>query len=293
MKSGFITIIGKTNAGKSTLLNAILGKKVAITSFKAQTTRNAIQGIYNKDDLQMVFVDTPGLVNPHHALDDYMKKEALTSLGGVEAVIFLVDSSAKKDEKFLLEMHSRLKTLEVPLFIVFNKIDLATFEMMENIKKEYLALFPTSKQIEISAKEKFNIDLLLNEIASILPDQMAFYDQKTISNHPISFLLKEIIREQLLLNLNDEVPHSCAVKINSIVRKSETTHIEAIIYVERDSQKGIVIGKKGSMILKIGKASRREMEEILHRKVNLKLLVRVEPNWRNSSRLLEEFGYKD
>lgn len=293
MKSGFITIIGKTNAGKSTLLNAILNKKVAIATSKAQTTRNAIQGIYNRDDLQMIFIDTPGLVKVHHQLDSYMKKEALTSLGGVEAVIFLIDSSAPSDENFLKEMVSRLKTLEVPLFVVFNKIDLATFEVMEKLKKEYKELFPNAKQIEISAKEKFNIDTLINEIAAILPEQHAFYDKDTISNQPISFLFKEIIREKLLLNLKEEVPHSCAVKINSVVRKSDITHIEAIIYVEKESQKGIVIGKKGSMISKIGKAARLEIEEILHRKVNLKLIVRVGDDWRNSSRLLEEFGYKD
>lgn len=293
MKSGFVTIIGQTNAGKSTLLNRILKKKVAIATSKVQTTRNAIQGIYNAENVQIVFIDTPGLLKPHHQLDNYMKKAALSSLGGVEGVLFLIDSSLSFPEDFVKEMKSRLETLDVPLFLVFNKIDLATYAHMEQIKKAYTSYFPTAKKLEISALDGFGVDDLLKEIIAILPDQEAFYDEKTISNHPVSFLFSEIIREQLLINLRQEIPHSAAVKIESIEKKSDTTHIHGIILVERDSQKAIVIGSKGNMIRKIGIGARKEMEEILHRKVNLKLVVRVEENWRNSERILQEYGYKD
>ena len=283
MKSGFVTIIGQTNAGKSTLLNRILKKKVAIATSKVQTTRNAIQGIYNAENVQIVFIDTPGL----------LKKAALSSLGGVEGVLFLIDSSLSFPEDFVKEMKSRLETLDVPLFLVFNKIDLATYAHMEQIKKAYTSYFPTAKKLEISALDGFGVDDLLKEIIAILPDQEAFYDEKTISNHPVSFLFSEIVREQLLINLRQEIPHSAAVKIESIEKKSDTTHIHGIILVERDSQKAIVIGSKGNMIRKIGIGARKEMEEILHRKVNLKLVVRVEENWRNSERILQEYGYKD
>ena len=293
MKAGFITIIGKTNAGKSTLLNTILQKKVAIATAKAQTTRNAIQGIYNSSDVQMIFIDTPGLVKPHHHLDDYMKKEALSSLADVEAVIFLIDSSAPIDDAFNQEMKHRLETLTVPLFVVFNKIDLATFKKMEEAKKVYKELFPKALFKEICAKDGFGVKDLLNDITSILPSHEAFYSEETISNHPVSFLLQELIREQLLLNLRDEVPHSCAVKIVHMERKSDSTHIDATIFVERESQKAIVIGKKGCMIRKIGTNARKEIEEILHRKVYLELSVKVGYDWRNSLRLLKDLGYQD
>lgn len=293
MKTGFVTIIGRTNAGKSTLLNRILKKKVSIATSKPQTTRNAIQGIYNDEDSQIVFVDTPGLVNPHHSLDTFMKKEALSSLGGVDAVIYLLDSYLPFEEEVEIEMKSRLKTLECPLFIVFNKIDLATITKMEKLKKDYGEYFTPHKMIEICCKDGFNIDELINSIKEVLHDGDIYYPEGMISNHPMSFLYAEIIREQLLLNLKHEVPHSAAVKIEKVERKSDTTHIYAKIIVERDSQKAIVIGKKGDMITRIGKAARIELENILKRKVNLKLLVTVEEDWRNSSRMLKELGYDD
>lgn len=292
MKSGFITIIGKTNAGKSTLLNQILKKKVSIVTYKPQTTRNAIQGIYNDDDSQIIFIDTPGILKPHHELDSFMNKEAFTSLSDIEGVIYLIDASAKFDEATTLEMKSRLGTLTVPLFIVLNKIDLATAPKMEELKKQYALYFPNARLIEISALDGFNVDYLLNEVKSILQDGVCYYGKNTLSNHPLNFLFAELIREQLLLLLQEEVPHSCAVKVDSIEKKSSSTHVFAKIIVERDSQKAIVIGKQGSMIKKIGEKSRLEMEKITKNKINLKLLVGVENDWRNSSRILKEYGYE-
>ncbi len=293
MKSGFVTIIGRTNAGKSTLLNKILNKKVSIVTNKPQTTRNAIQGIYNDSDSQIVFIDTPGVLKPHHELDSFMNKEALTSLADVECVIYLVDASLKFDEASNLEMKSRLSTLKVPLFVVLNKIDLATAPHMEEVKKLYHDYFPNSKMFEISALDGFNVETLIAEIKNVLDDGFAYYGENTLSNHPLNFLFAELIREQLLLQLKHEVPHSCAVKVESIEKKASSTHVYAKIIVERDSQKAIVIGKNGEMIKRIGNKARLEMEKIINKKVNLKLFVGVETDWRNSSRILKEYGYDD
>ena len=271
--------------------NRILKKKVSIATSKPQTTRNAIQGVYNDEDSQIIFVDTPGLVSPHHSLDTFMKKEALSSLGGVEAVIYLLDSYLPFNEEIECEMKSRFSTLEVPLFIVFNKIDLATAPKMEALKKAYQDYFNPHKIIEISALDGFNVDYLIDEVKAVLNDGELYYPEGMLSNHPMSFLYSEIIREQLLINLKHEVPHSSAVKIDKVTRKTDTTHIMATIIVERDSQKGIVIGKQGAMIRRIGESARIELESILKRKVNLKLFVTVENDWRNSRRLLKELGY--
>ena len=275
MKTGFVTIIGRTNAGKSTLLNKILKKKVSIATSKPQTTRNAIQGVYNDEDSQIIFVDTPGLVSPHHELDTFMKKEALNSLSGVDAVIYLLDSYLGFDEEVEREMKSRLKTLDVPLFIVLNKIDLATAPKMEKMKKEFLEYFNPTKLIEMTALNGFGIDEVISSVKEVLPDGEKYYPEGMLSNHPMSFLYSEIIREQLLLNLKHEVPHSCAVKIDKVERKTDTTHILATIIVDRDSQKGIVIGKNGEMIRKIGQSARLELQSILKRKVNEGVDVRI------------------
>ncbi len=291
MKSGFVTIIGKTNAGKSTLLNRILKLKVSIATSKPQTTRNAIQGIYNDVDTQIIFIDTPGIVKPHHSLDNYMLKEAFSSLGDIDAVIYLIDSFQEFDQEYEEVMKSRFSTLKVPLFIVLNKIDLQIAPKMEALKKYYSELFKNAKIIEISALSGFNVDSLISEIKNVLKDGEEYYPEGMISNHPMSFLYSEIIREQLLLNLRHEVPHSSAVKIDKIERKTDTTHIYATIVVDKDSQKGIVIGKNGEMIRLIGQKAREELESILKRKVNLKLYVQVEKGWRNSQRILKELGY--
>ncbi len=293
MKSGFVTIIGRTNAGKSTLLNQILKKKVSIATSKPQTTRNAIQGIYNDDEAQIIFIDTPGILNPHHELDAFMNKQALTSLSDVEAVIFLIDASINFNEESVLEMQKRLCTLKVPLFLVLNKIDLATITHMEEIKAKYNELFKDAKLIEISALDGFNVDTLIKEIKNVLEDGVQYYGKYTYSNHPLTFLFAELIREQVLLNLEKEVPHSCAVKVDYIDNRASFVDVSAKIIVERRSQKGIVIGKNGSMIKRIGHLSRLQMEEIMHKKVNLNLIVGVEEDWRNSARVLKEFGYDD
>ena len=293
MKSGFVSIIGKTNAGKSTLINLITKNKISICTPKPQTTRNSIQGIYNDEDSQIVFIDTPGFLSPHQKLDEYMNKQAFSSLNGIDGVILLVDAGVafNKDRDSVIEKN--LKTLEVPLFIVFNKIDLTNIYLINNLKKEYSQMFPNAYVVEISAKKDVNIDLLINKIKDILPEGLKFYPDDIKSDHPISFLISEIIREKILLYTRDEVPHSCAVKIEKMEKNNNSLYINATIICERNSQKVIIIGNKGSMLKRIGIAARKDIEKLLNRKINLETFVRVEERWRNSDIYLKEFGYKD
>ena len=281
MKSGFVSIIGKTNAGKSTLLNQIVKSKVSIVTHKQQTTRNAIQGIYNDDDSQIVFIDTPGILNPHQKLDKFMNKQAYGSLDGIDAVILLVDAGNPYNEEKDLPLLKSLVNLECPFFIVFNKIDLTNIFLINNLKKKYQEVFPNAEIIEISAAKNVNVELLINKIKDILPEGYQFYPEEVKSDHPISFLIGEIIREKMLLCLDQEVPHCTAVKIEKMEKINDTLQIMATIVCERASQKGIIIGAQGKMLKRIGSKARVEIEKILDRKVNLKTFVRIEEKWRN------------
>lgn len=291
MKSGFVTILGKTNAGKSTLINQIVKSKVSIVTHKQQTTRNAIQGIYNDEDSQIVFIDTPGILNPHQKLDKFMNKQAYGSLDGIDAVILLVDGGNPFNEEKDLPLLKTLTNLECPFFVVFNKIDLTNIFLINNLKKKYQEIFPNAEIIEISAIKNVNIDLLIKKIKEILPDGYQFYPEDVKSDHPISFLISEIIREKMLLCLDQEVPHCTAVKIEKMQKINDTLQIDATIVCEKASQKGIIIGSQGKMLKRIGSKARVDIEKILNRKINLKTFVRVEEKWRDSTSYLKEFGY--
>ena len=291
MKSGFVTILGKTNAGKSTLINQIVKSKVSIVTHKQQTTRNAIQGIYNDEDSQIVFIDTPGILTPHQKLDKFMNKQAYGSLDGIDAVILLVDGGNPFNEEKDLPLLKTLTNLECPFFVVFNKIDLTNIFLINNLKKKYQEVFPNAEIIEISAIKNVNIDLLIKKIKEILPDGYQFYPEDVKSDHPISFLISEIIREKMLLCLDQEVPHCTAVKIEKMEKINDTLQIDATIICEKASQKGIIIGSQGKMLKRIGSKARVDIEKILNRKINLKTFVRVEEKWRDSTSYLKEFGY--
>ena len=293
MKSGFVTILGKTNAGKSTLINQIVKSKVSIVTHKQQTTRNAIQGIYNDEDSQIVFIDTPGILTPHQKLDKFMNKQAYGSLDGIDAVILLVDGGNPFNEEKDLPLLKTLTNLDCPFFVVFNKIDLTNIFLINNLKKKYQEVFPNAEIIEISAIKNVNIDLLIKKIKDVLPEGYQFYPEEVKSDHPISFLISEIIREKMLLCLEQEVPHCVAVKIEKMEKINDTLQIDATIVCEKSSQKGIIIGSQGKMLKRIGSKARIEIEKILNRKVNLKTFVRVEERWRDSPSYLKEFGYFD
>ncbi len=290
MKSGFVSIIGRPNVGKSTLLNAIINKKISIVSPKAQTTRNNIQGIYHGEDTQIVFVDTPGIYQAKVKLGQEMDKMAYSAMKDIDALVLVVDSSIpySEQDEFLL---SKLTNVTVPFFIVMNKIDLVNINQITKIKSIYQDRFPNAKLIETVANERFNVDALIKELEAVLPEGPAYYDQETITDQDEIFQIKEIIREKALRILKDEVPHAIAIYMNNIEWDEDPIDIRATIIVEKDSQKGIVIGKGGKMIKSIGTKARKDIEDLLGQHVYLELYVKVREDWRNQDSALKEFGY--
>ena len=291
MKSGFVALIGRPNVGKSTLLNALLNKKVSIISPKPQTTRNSIMGVYNDDESQIVFVDTPGIHKPYFKLGEYMNKVAFASTRDVEAIVLLVDSSLEfgEGDQYLVDhIHS-----DAPIFVVFNKIDLTNILLITRLKEKYRELFPDSKFIEISALNNVSIDDLLKELKNCLSEGPQFFPREQVTDKDNAFVISELIREKILYLTKQEIPHSVAVYIEKIEEKKDKYNIYATIVVERDTQKGILIGKGGKMIKRIGVLARKDIEAYLNKRVNLTTFVRVEEEWRNSTRCLREFGYQD
>lgn len=297
MKTGFIGIIGRPNVGKSTLMNAILGEKVAITTDKPQTTRNTIRGIYTRIDseengVQMVFIDTPGIHKPHSKLGSYMTDSAINTFKEVDLILFLVDSDISKGpgDKYILEM---LKSIKTPKFLVINKIDKMSPEEFRKIYDEYNAMNVFQGIYGTSAKEGRNIDALICASEDYLEEGPMYFPEDMVTDHPERFIVSEIIREKVLLYLNDEVPHGVAVEIESYKEEDRITRIGAVIYCERKSHKGIIIGKEGKKLKGIGKSARLEIEGLLGCKVFLELWVKVKENWRDSDFALSNFGYKD
>ena len=290
MKSGFVSIIGRPNVGKSTILNALLERKVSIVTEKAQTTRNAIKGIYDDGDYQIVFIDTPGIHKAHHSLGKIMNRDALDSAKDVDAIVLVVDASKKVDEGDMFIHESLSKN--IPTYVVINKIDLVRITQAQDIKKQYQELYPKAQIIEMSAIENFGIDTLLNKIKSVLKEGPRYFEEDAISDKDSSFFVSEVIREKLLNLLKDEVPHNLAVRVDEIKHKSESVMIHATIIVDRDSHKGIVIGKDGKRIKAIGTRARKELEEYFQKRIFLELFVSVKEDWLNNPRILKELGYK-
>lgn len=290
-KSGFVSIIGRPNVGKSTLLNQILKQKVVIVSPKAQTTRNKIQGIYTTDEEQIIFIDTPGIHKAKNELGIAMNEFAFTSLSGADLILYLVDATVPigSGDKFIIETLKKIKT---PIFLVANKVDLLndTNRILENITSYKIEGNFTSG-ITISAANNFNIDKLLDMIKERLPIGPMYYPKDQLLDQPERFVVLEMIREKVLLNTKDEVPHSVAITIERFKELNNLIEIMATIIVERDSQKKIIIGKDGSMIKKMGTQARLDIIKLLGCKVHLELFVKVEKDWRNKRYQLKEFGY--
>ena len=292
MKSGFVAILGRPNVGKSTLLNAIINRKVSIVTDKSQTTRNNIQGIYNAPDTQIIFLDTPGIHKPKQKLGQEMNNMAYSAAHDVDVSILVVDASLPfgSGDEFILE-HLDIKNS--PLIIVFNKIDLARLDKTENLKSIYREKFPKALFIDTVASERFNIDLLLKEITKLLPEGPEYYPVEVYTDKDEVFQIKEIIREKVLKTLRDEVPHAIAIYMDDIDWESNPMHIKASIVVEKESQKGIVIGAKGQMIKLIGSKARKDIEILMHKHVFLELFVKVSEDWRNQEKELKAYGYKN
>jgi len=299
-KSGFIAIIGRPNVGKSTLLNAILGEKVAIVSDRPQTTRNRMRGIKNRENSQIVFIDTPGLHGKEGLMNAYMVKEALASLSEVDGVLFMVEANrhsnkdkAKerdKDEALIIE---NLKRIKAPVTLVINKIDMITREALLPIIKEYSKRFDFKEVVPISATKRNNVDELVDSIEKLLPEGPRFFHDDILTDTLERSLVAEIVREKAFRYTSQEIPYSIAVTIEEFKEKPKKNlvAIKAVINVERDSQKGIVIGKGGKMLKTIGKAAREDMERLLGVKIYLGLFVRVSKDWTKNERALKEFGY--
>lgn len=289
MKAGFVTILGKPNVGKSTLLNAILSKKVSIVTPKAQTTRDDIIGIYNDKDTQIVFIDTPGLFEGDESLYKVMYHSARRSLSQVDVVLFLIDSSTKdftQDEEFLKSIKTDAKFI-----LVFNKIDLVKADEMETLKEHYKELYPTYEQIEISALTNFGLKELKNKIKENLTDGLPFYPDDVYTDKDNSFMAKEVIREQLLHFMRQEIPHECAILITKYKENEKEIKISATIVCEKETQKPIIIGKGGEMIKKISMTARRNLEKMWKKRVVLITEVECLPDWRNDIRKLNQLGY--
>lgn len=289
MKSGFIAIIGRPNVGKSTLMNAMIEKKISIISPKPQTTRNAIKGVYTSETSQMIFIDTPGIHKPSTALGETMNKEAFSSSRDVDAVVLIVDASLPfgEGDQFIIDRLDK----KISLFILFNKIDLCTIPQVIELKEKYKDLLPNAEMIEISALKGVNIDLLINKLEDVLEEGPMYFPSNMISDRSESFLIAEIIREKILYLLRDEVPHSIAVIVERIIEKENSIEVSATIICEKESQKGIIVGKGGKMIKRIGMQSRYDIEKLLGIKCRLETFVRVEKDWRNKAGFLKEFGY--
>lgn len=291
MKSGFVAILGRPNVGKSTLLNGIMNKKVSIVTDKAQTTRNNIKGIYHGDGFQIIFTDTPGIHKPKQRLGKEMNDMAYSAAHDVDVSILVVDASQSfgvGDQHLIdhLDIHN------TPLIIVFNKIDLARITEVQKLKQKYFEIFPNASQFEVVATEKFNLDDLIKKIAELLPEGPEYYPIEITSDKDEIFQIKEIIREKLLKELRQEVPHSIAIYMDNIDWESNPITIQASIIVEKESQKGIVIGAGGKRIRSIGTKARRDIEKLLGKHIYLELFVKIEEDWRDSESSLKKFGYK-
>ena len=292
MKSGFIALVGRPNVGKSTLLNAIMGRKIAITSDKPQTTRNIIQGIYTDDDSQMIFIDTPGIHKPMNRLGKILNKEAYISMDDVDIILFLVDITENlgKGDKFIIDL---FKNTSKPVILVINKIDrLPKSEILHKIE-EYKDLYDFDEIVPVSAIKGDNIDRLISILKGKLTDNIKYYEDDVVTNVSNSFMISEIIREKILELTHEEVPHSVNVVTEDISYDKNVVNIKAMIVIDRENLKRIIIGKQGTMIKEIGRRARIEIEELLGKKVYLELFVKVIEKWRDREKYLNEIGYKD
>ncbi len=292
MRSGFVGLVGRPNVGKSTLLNSIIGKKVAITSNKPQTTRNNIQGIYNDDDTQIVFIDTPGIHKPNHKLGEFLNKQAYYSLEDADVILFLVDSneSLGKGDMFVLE---KIKQTNKPVILVINKIDKITNEEILKKIDEYKDLYDFAEIVPVSALKKNNTKELIKTIKKYLTDEIAYYGTDDITNKPMTFMISEIVREKIFELTKEEVPHSITCVVADVKKDKNAYYIIVDIIVDRDNLKNIIIGKQGSMVKEIGIRSRKELEEFLGKKVYLETYVKTIKKWRDKEKYLQEFGFND
>lgn len=289
-KAGFVNIVGKPNAGKSTLLNQLMGEKLAIVTQKAQTTRHRIFGIYNEDDVQIVFSDTPGVLEPKYELQEKMMDFVKDSLQDADVFLFIVDVTDKEEpNEFLID---KLNKIPVPVLLLLNKMDVSNQEALIGKVEYWHKKIEKAEILPISALEGFNTDLILPKLKSLLPENPPYYDKDQFTDKSERFFVNEAIREKILLNYDKEIPYSVEVVTELFKEKEGIIFIDSIIYVERDTQKGILIGHKGEAIKKVGTEARIDLEKFFSKKIHLNLFVKVKKDWRKNERDLKNFGYR-
>jgi GTP-binding protein Era len=288
-KSGFVNIVGSPNVGKSTLMNQLMGEKLSIVTPKAQTTRHRILGILNEEDYQIVFSDTPGVVNAAYKLHENMMDYVNTSLQDADILLFITDTAENQTNH--AETLERIKKLRIPVLCLINKIDLSDEEGVKKRIQYWQEQLPNAKIFPVSALHKFNLEAVWETILELLPESPPYYDKEAISDRPMRFFVSEIIREKIFIYTQKEVPYACQVEIEEYIEEENITRIRALIIVERNSQKGIIIGKGGEMLKRIGWEARKEIEKFVDNKVFLETFVKVDKDWRTNEQKLKKYGY--
>lgn len=288
-KSGFVNIVGSPNVGKSTLMNKLVGEKLSIVTSKAQTTRHRILGIVNDENYQIVFSDTPGVVNASYKLHENMMEYVNSSIKDADVILFITDT--KETEMNHKETLERIQKAKVPVLCLINKMDLSDQEGVREKLEYWQGKLPNAKVFPISALHGFNIDAIWEEILNLIPESPPYFDKEAISDRPMRFFVSEIIREKIFLHCQKEVPYACQVEIEEYKEEDDITRIRALIIVERNSQKGIIIGKGGEMLKRIGREARKEIEKFIDNKVFLESFVKVDKDWRGSESKLKKYGY--
>ena len=300
-KAGFVNIVGNPNVGKSTLMNQLVGERISIATFKAQTTRHRIMGIVNTPDMQIVFSDTPGVLKPNYKLQESMLAFSESALQDADVLLYVTDvvENPEKNMDFL----EKVQKMKIPVLLLINKIDQlasadntstgkhAAQQKLNDIVEHWHQLLPNAEILPISAKNKFGVDMLLRRIQELLPESPAFFDKDQLTDKPARFFVSEIIREKILLYYDKEIPYSVEVRVESFKESERSIHIQVVIYVERDSQKGIIIGHQGIALKKVGAESRKALEKFFDKRIYLETFVKVDKDWRSSKRELDSFGY--
>ncbi|MBO5252147.1 MAG: GTPase Era [Bacteroidaceae bacterium] len=289
-KAGFVNIVGNPNVGKSTLMNLLVGERISIATFKAQTTRHRIMGILNTDEMQIVFSDTPGVLKPNYKLQESMLNFSESALADADVLLYVTDVVEKPDKN--MDFIEKVRKMQVPILLLINKIDLSNQEALVKCVEEWHTLIPQAEIIPISAISKFGVDVVMRRIKDLLPDSPPYFDKDQWTDKPARFFVTEIIREKILLYYDKEIPYAVEVVVEQFKEEAKSIHINAVIYVERDSQKGIIIGKQGKALKKVSTEARKTLEKFFQKTIYLETFVKVDKDWRSSDKELKNFGYQ-
>ena len=288
-KAGFVNIVGNPNVGKSTLMNQLVGERISIATFKAQTTRHRIMGIVNTDDMQIVFSDTPGVLKPNYKMQEMMLAFSESALADADVLLYVTD--VVEDPQKNMDFLEKVAKMTIPVLLLINKIDLSDQKVLGDLVEKWHSLLPNAEILPISAGNKFGIDMLLKSIKELMPDSPPYFEKDQLTDKPARFFVSEIIREKILLYYDKEVPYAVEVRVDSFKESKDRIDIHAVIYVERESQKGIIIGHQGVALKKVGVESRKALEKFFGKKINLETFVKVDKDWRSSQKELDSFGY--